>query len=132
MATMDCARSKRSRRAIVRREPVVESSCRSIHNSHMFRESIKNMAPYRPGEQPRPGQRLIKLNTNENPYPSAPRARPAVAKALAPSALRLSPAPRADEFVASAARSRSIPRKTILAGRENDELLALVFRATGR
>jgi len=33
----------------------------------MFREAIERMAPYTPGEQPRPGQRLIKLNTNENP-----------------------------------------------------------------
>jgi histidinol-phosphate aminotransferase len=38
----------------------------------MFREAIERMAPYTPGEQPRPGQRLIKLNTNENPYPPSP------------------------------------------------------------
>ena len=96
----------------------------------MFRESIKKMAPYRPGEQPRPGQRLIKLNTNENPYPPSPRVRRAVAKAIAGSALRLYPAPRADEFVASAARLYSIPQSMILAGNGSDELLAMVFRAT--
>ena len=96
----------------------------------MFRESIKNMAPYRPGEQPRPGQRLIKLNTNENPYPPSPRVRRAVAKAIAGSALRLYPAPRADEFVASAAKIYSIPQNMILAGNGSDELLAMVFRAT--
>ncbi len=96
----------------------------------MFRESIKNMAPYRPGEQPRPGQRLIKLNTNENPYPPSPRVRRAVAKVLAGSALRLYPAPRADEFVTSAAKIYSIPQSMILAGNGSDELLAMVFRAT--
>ena len=96
----------------------------------MFRESIKNMAPYRPGEQPRPGQRLIKLNTNENPYPPSPRVRRAVAKAIAGSALRLYPAPRADEFVASAAKVYSVPQNMILAGNGSDELLAMVFRAT--
>ena len=96
----------------------------------MFRESIKKMAPYRPGEQPRPGQRLIKLNTNENPYPPSPRVRRAVAKAMAGSALRLYPAPRADEFVASAARIYSVPQSMILAGNGSDELLAMVFRAT--
>ena len=96
----------------------------------MFRESIKNMAPYRPGEQPRPGQRLIKLNTNENPYPPSPRVRRAVAKVLAGSALRLYPAPRADEFVSSAAKVYSIPQSMILAGNGSDELLAMVFRAT--
>jgi histidinol-phosphate aminotransferase len=96
----------------------------------MFRESIKKMAPYRPGEQPRPGQRLIKLNTNENPYPPSPRVRRAVAKAMAGSALRLYPAPRADEFVASASRTYSIPQTMIIAGNGSDELLAMVFRAT--
>ncbi len=96
----------------------------------MFRESIKKMAAYRPGEQPRPGQRLIKLNTNENPYPPSPRVRRAVAKVMAGSALRLYPAPRADEFVASAAKIYSIPQSMILAGNGSDELLAMVFRAT--
>lgn len=96
----------------------------------MFRESIKKMAPYRPGEQPRPGQRLIKLNTNENPYPPSPRVRRAIARAIAGSALRLYPAPRADEFVESAARIFSIPRSMIIAGNGSDELLAMLFRAT--
>jgi histidinol-phosphate aminotransferase len=96
----------------------------------MFRESIKKMSPYRPGEQPRPGQRLIKLNTNENPYPPSPRVRRAIARAIAGSALRLYPAPRADEFVESAARIFSIPRSMIIAGNGSDELLAMLFRAT--
>jgi len=96
----------------------------------MFRKSIKTMAAYRPGEQPRPGQRLIKLNTNENPYPPSPRVRRAVAKAMAGSTIRLYPAPRADEFVASASRVYSIPQSMIIAGNGSDELLAMVFRAT--
>ncbi len=96
----------------------------------MFRESIKKMAAYVPGEQPLPGQRLIKLNTNENPYPPSPRVRRAVAAALDGGALRLYPAPRGDEFVASAARLYSIPQKMIVAGNGSDELLAMIFRAT--
>jgi histidinol-phosphate aminotransferase len=96
----------------------------------MFRDSINKMSPYLPGEQPRPGQRLIKLNTNENPYPPSPRVRRAIAKAIAGSALRLYPAPRGDEFVASAAKLYSIPQHMILAGNGSDELLAMVFRAT--
>src|SRR5260221_1734543 len=96
----------------------------------MFRESIKKMSPYLPGEQPRPGQRLIKLNTNENPYPPSPRVRRAIAKAVAGEGLRLYPSPRADEFAASAARLYSIPQKMIVAGNGSDELLAMVFRAT--
>jgi histidinol-phosphate aminotransferase len=95
----------------------------------MFRESIKKMAPYTPGEQPRAGQRLIKLNTNENPYPPSPKVRRAVAKA-ASATLRLYPAPRADEFITAAARLYSVPSHMIVAGNGSDELLAMVFRAT--
>lgn len=95
----------------------------------LFRKSIEKMAPYRPGEQPRPGQRLIKLNTNENPYPPSPRVRRAIARAAAGAALRLYPAPRADEFVMAASRAFKIPPETILAGNGSDELLAMIFRA---
>ncbi|MGH7917464.1 MAG: histidinol-phosphate transaminase, partial [Candidatus Binataceae bacterium] len=56
----------------------------------MFRAPIEKMAPYVPGEQPRSGQHLIKLNTNENPYPPSPRVRRAVARA-AGATLRLYP-----------------------------------------
>jgi histidinol-phosphate aminotransferase len=94
----------------------------------MFREAIEQMAPYTPGEQPRPGQRLIKLNTNENPYPPSPRVQAAIVKAAGAS-LRLYPPPRADELVKAAARIYRIPREMILAGNGSDELLAMIFRA---
>jgi histidinol-phosphate aminotransferase len=95
----------------------------------MFREAIDRMAPYVPGEQPRPGQRLIKLNTNENPYPPSPRVRRAIVKAAAGEGLRLYPRPFADDFVAAAARLYRVPRSMILAGNGSDELLAMLFRA---
>ncbi len=87
------------------------------------------MVAYQPGEQPKPGQRLIKLNTNENPYPPSPRVRKAVARA-AGAALRLYPAPRADQFVEAASRLYGVPPDMILAGNGSDELLAMIFRAT--
>ena len=79
----------------------------------MFRPSIKRMDPYTPGEQPGPRERLIKLNTNENPYPPSPRVRRAVGQA-ANAALRL----------------YKVPCEMILAGNGSDELLAMLFRAT--
>ena len=94
----------------------------------MFRESVNKMAPYTPGEQPRPGQRLIKLNTNENPYPPSPKVRRAVARTA--STLRLYPAPRADEFIAAASKLYKVPTNMIVAGNGSDELLSMVFRAT--
>ncbi|MGH7838804.1 MAG: histidinol-phosphate transaminase, partial [Candidatus Binataceae bacterium] len=77
---------------------------------------------------PRPGEQLIKLNTNENPYPPSPLVRRAILKA-ATSTLRLYPAPNADDFIAAAARAYDFPAKMILAGNGSDELLAMLFRA---
>lgn len=94
-----------------------------------FRRAIARMAPYVPGEQPRPGQRLVKLNTNENPYPPSPRVKRAIVKA-AGAALRLYPAPHADELIAAAARAYGVASDMILAGNGSDELLAMLFRAT--
>jgi histidinol-phosphate aminotransferase len=94
----------------------------------MFREVIEQMAPYTPGEQPRAGQQLIKLNTNENPYPPSPSVQAAIVKGAAAS-LHLYPPPRADELVNAAARAYGISREMILAGNGSDELLAMLFRA---
>ena len=94
----------------------------------MFREAIERMAPYTPGEQPRLGQRLIKLNTNENPYPPSPGVRRAIV-ANAGASLRLYPSPRADAFVAAASRLYGMPASHIIAGNGSDELLSIVFRA---
>jgi histidinol-phosphate aminotransferase len=96
----------------------------------MFRKAIHQMAPYVPGEQPRPGEHLVKLNTNENPYPPSPRVRQAVARAALGQALRRYPAPQADDFIAAAARRYGFPPRMIVAGNGSDELLAMLFRAT--
>jgi histidinol-phosphate aminotransferase len=96
----------------------------------MFRKAIHRMAPYVPGEQPRPGERLVKLNTNENPYPPSPRVLKAVARAVLGQALRRYPAPQADDFIAAAARRYGFAPRMIMAGNGSDELLAMLFRAT--
>jgi len=95
----------------------------------MFRPSIQKMQPYAPGEQPGAHERLIKLNTNENPYPPSPRVRRAITEA-ANATLRLYPAPRADVFVERASKLYGVSREMILAGNGSDELLAMIFRAT--
>ncbi|MGH7905723.1 MAG: histidinol-phosphate transaminase [Candidatus Binataceae bacterium] len=94
-----------------------------------FRPAILRMTPYAPGEQPRAGERLIKLNTNENPYPPSPGVRRALAEMPA-DVLRLYPSPRADPLIAKAAEVYGIPSEMILAGNGSDELLAMLFRAT--
>ncbi|HUY19758.1 MAG TPA: histidinol-phosphate transaminase [Candidatus Binataceae bacterium] len=97
-------------------------------SARMFRRAIRRMTAYVPGEQPRPGQRLIKLNTNENPYPPSPAVRRVLAGAAG--LLRLYPAPLADELIVEAARLYRLPREMIVAGNGSDELLAMIFRVT--
>ncbi len=40
---------------------------------------VRNLSPYVPGEQPKQQGGIIKLNTNENPYPPSPRVWAAIA-----------------------------------------------------
>ena len=51
-----------------------------------FEKNIRKVEPYVPGEQP--GRRVIKLNTNENPYPPAPGVQKAMEQ-ISPDKLRM-------------------------------------------
>ena len=85
------------------------------------------MQPYTPGEQPR-GTELIKLNTNENPYPPPP----AVVKAICDAAsgpLNRYPNPLAQPFRIAAAEALGLPGpEWILAGNGSDEILTMLVR----
>jgi len=82
-----------------------------------------------PGEQPGAGRRVIKLNTNENPYPPSPRVLEALARAVDAS-VRLYPDPEATALRTLAARLYSVPVDHVLAGNGSDEVIALLLRAT--
>lgn len=90
---------------------------------------MRAVAPYVPGEQPGPGRRAIKLNTNENPYPPSPRVLEALRHAI-DETVRLYPDPEARALRARASEVYGIPADHILAGNGSDELIALVLRAT--
>lgn len=85
------------------------------------------MAGYTPGEQPRPGDRVIKLNTNENPYPPSPRVLEAI-RSISPDALRRYPSPTADEFRQAASRLHGVDPSWILAGNGSDDVLQIALR----
>ena len=93
-----------------------------------FRPSVAALAAYRPGEQPAAGQRVVKLNTNENPYPPGARALAAL-QAVGPDDLRLYPRPLADEFRASAAAVLGVDPEWIVVGNGSDDLLTMLFRS---
>ncbi len=90
---------------------------------------MRSVAPYVPGEQPGPGRRVIKLNSNENPYPPSPRVLEAIARE-ATASVRLYPDPEARALRARAAEVYGVPADHIMAGNGSDELIALLLRAT--
>jgi len=81
-----------------------------------------------PGEQPPPGAQVVKLNTNENPYPPSPRVLEAMRRGVAES-LRLYPDPDATALRQRAASVYGLPLDAILVGNGSDELLSLLVRA---
>jgi histidinol-phosphate aminotransferase len=88
------------------------------------RDNIARLAPYAPGEQPQTGQ-VVKLNTNENPYPPPPEVLAAIA-AVTGEQLRRYPPPMADAFCAQAAATHGVTADQIIATNGGDELLRLV------
>ena len=85
------------------------------------------LEPYTPGEQPR-GQKFIKLNTNESPYPPSPKAVEAVTKAEVES-LRLYSDPTGRELVRAIADFYGLNENQVIAGNGSDEILAFAFQA---
>ena len=86
---------------------------------------IRKAVPYVPGEQPE-GNRIIKLNTNENPYPPAP----GVLKALREmngEQFRKYPDPSANMLVEALADSYGVKEEQIFVGVGSDDVLGMAF-----
>lgn len=93
-----------------------------------FRANIDAMTPYVPGEQPREGSKVIKLNTNENPYPCSDVVGRAVESVLK-RGLQKYPDPLATAFRLRAGEVLGVPPDWILCGNGSDEILTLTTRA---
>ena len=93
-----------------------------------FKPNIDAMAGYQPGEQPAPGAKVVKLNTNENPYPPSPKAM-AVLKDFDPDLLRRYPHPMAQAAREAAARVWGLDPTWVLVGNGSDDLLTMLVRA---
>ena len=87
----------------------------------------RDLHPYVPGEQPHIAD-LVKLNTNENPYPPSPKALEAI-RAAANEALRLYPDHEATALRAALARYHGVAPENVFVGNGSDEVLAHVFAA---
>ncbi|MGH7846783.1 MAG: histidinol-phosphate transaminase [Candidatus Binatia bacterium] len=94
--------------------------------SQYLRENIARLQAYVPGEQLQ-DQGIIKLNTNENPYPPSSRVLRALRAAIN-SSLRLYPEPLSDTLRNQAAAVYGVEPDNILAGNGSDELLSILVR----
>ena len=96
--------------------------------SKFWNKKTAALSPYTPGEQPRDGEKLIKLNTNECPYPPSP----AVIRAIAAAdndLLRLYPDPDASAVRRAFARLNGLATEQVFVGNGSDEVLATAFQA---
>lgn len=98
--------------------------------SRFWSQVVRDLTPYVPGEQPKIAN-LIKLNTNENPYPPSPRVLAAIQEELGDDAarLRLYPDPNADRLKAAVAALHGVTAQQVFVGNGSDEVLAHVFMA---
>lgn len=92
-----------------------------------FRPEIDAMAGYVPGEQPKMAD-LVKLNTNENPFPPSPEVEK-ILKSFDCARLRRYPDPMADSFRDSVAAFWGVKRANVITGNGSDDLLTMIFRA---
>src|SRR5574343_1497962 len=98
--------------------------------SRFWSKVVRDLTPYVPGEQPKIAN-LIKLNTNETPYPPSPKALAAIEAELAGDAarLRLYPDPNADLLKAAVAKRHGVTAQHVFVGNGSDEVVAHVFMA---
>ncbi|MDD6400413.1 MAG: histidinol-phosphate transaminase [Lachnospiraceae bacterium] len=88
-----------------------------------WENNIRKVVPYVPGEQPK-GDSIIKLNTNENPYPPSPRV---LAKSEEFEKLRLYPDPKAEVLVEALAKYHHVDSNQVFVGVGSDDVLAMSF-----
>ena len=90
-----------------------------------WKKNIRQVVPYVPGEQPKEAN-VIKLNTNENPYPPSPKVKEQCAKICAKTEeLRLYPDPTAGMLVEAIAKYKGLDSNQVFVGVGSDDVLAM-------
>lgn len=91
----------------------------------LWENTIRRVTPYVPGEQPK-GEKLVKLNTNENPYPPAPGVIKAL-KEFNTDGLRKYPDPAASVLTEALAEYHGLKEDQIFVGVGSDDVIAMAF-----
>jgi histidinol-phosphate aminotransferase len=94
--------------------------------SRFWSPVVHSLSPYVPGEQPKQDG-IVKLNTNENPYPPSPRVLAAITATA--DRLRLYPDPRASRLCERIAAHYDVAAEEVFVGNGSDEVLAHTFQA---
>ena len=87
-------------------------------------KNIRTVDPYVPGEQPQ--HKVVKLNTNENPYPPAPGVRE-ILRNMDTDSLRLYPDPAAEKLISALADHYGVGEDQVFAGVGSDDVLSMCF-----
>ena len=90
-----------------------------------WEKNVRLVTPYTPGEQPNQPD-MIKLNTNENPYPPSPKVAEAL-KAIDVDCMRLYPDPAASVLVKGIADFYQLQEDQVFVGVGSDDVLAMIF-----
>jgi histidinol-phosphate aminotransferase len=98
-----------------------------MENNKYWGDIVDKLRPYVPGEQPK-NMNLLKLNTNENPYPPSPKVRDAIISEL-DGQLRLYPDSSAEILKKAIADTFNIATEQVFVGNGSDEVLAHIFHA---
>jgi len=92
-----------------------------------WENNVRKVVPYTPGEQPKAAD-VVKLNTNENPYPPSPAVAEAAARIAAETdRLRLYPDPKISDLVNAIADVYGVRRDEVFVGVGSDDVLAMLF-----
>lgn len=90
-----------------------------------YEQNVRRVVPYTPGEQPK-NKNIVKLNTNENPYPPAPGVEK-VFKELDVNRLRLYPDPTVNDLVKAIADYHGVNSEQVFVGVGSDDVIAMSF-----
>lgn len=90
-----------------------------------WEDGVRKVVPYVPGEQPKQAG-IIKLNTNENPYPPAPGVKKALDR-MDHGEFRLYPDPESGILVKALAAYYGVSEKQVFVGVGSDDVLAMAF-----
>jgi histidinol-phosphate aminotransferase len=91
----------------------------------VWQDNVRNVIPYTPGEQPE-SKNVVKLNTNENPYPPSDKVKKAI-REFDTDTLKLYPNPEAADLVISLAEYHKVDKENVFVGVGSDDVIGMAF-----